>query len=496
MHPMRFSIRSLTCLLLSAAFLARGQDPKPADPFIKTQAGAKSEAKATAKSAAPASGLPSPASGLDAPASGPAYPCFIFETYTLPKDALDSLHAESPAAEQFYDRIRKLTEAGQAILDTVTALPTKSGQRATNESVDEVLYPTQFDPPVEGRPYSFPTAYESRMVGERIEIDPVVSESGKRMDLNLAPEITKFMGFVEQKSGALQGSAGGELQPLFTTRKLTASVGCTVGVPLLLGTQSRPGATGLSEVDALADKVSVTFLTARMVTVSPGPKHDAPDRANLRMIFRFYSLPRAKAHELLTSTADADALQGQVAALPKESVKLERLLTLHTRSGQRMTLEETAENLYSTEFQSPRMPIVREAIPEVKTAAGTTPAVPAVYASGKPVLPGATTSLEMRPLGWRIEIDPVVAPDGSVVDLNFFVEHTENRGPLQGPPLLDRYPPRPVFSSQRITTSITATPGKQCFLGTLNPPHDTGVNGRKDDGLVWFGFVKVTLESE
>jgi hypothetical protein len=68
------------------------------------------------------------------------------------------------------------------------------------------------------------------------------------------------------------------------------------------------------------------------------------------------------------------------------------------------------------------------------------------------------------------------------------------RGFLQGPKELARYPEQPMFAAQKIKTTVNAAIGHQCFLGTMNVPHDTGVNGRKDDGRAWFAFVMVTLE--
>lgn len=482
MHPPLFRFLLLAAASFAASTLtATAQEATPpSDPFVKS----KPAATAT----------PSPTEALAAP-SAPGHPIFVFETYLLSQEDLDALHAESPPATEFYTSVRRLTTDGKATLETVVAVPTKSGQRVASESVDEVLYATEFDPPEAGRPYAFPSAYENRPTGERIELDPVVSEDGKRLDVNLSTEITRFQGFVELKAGNAPAGAGGELQPLFTSRKITTSVTCRPGVPFLLGTQSRPGGTGLPETDRATAMVSVSFITGRMVEVPFDAKPDVRDVANLRSVFRFYSLPRDSARDLLVSTTDAETLLTQMLALPKEAVKLERIMTLHTRPGQRATIEEIAENLYGTQAVPPSSPLVQQAVPEGKNAAGTViSALPPVYASAKEVLPAATNAIEMRPVGWRIELDPVLSPDGSVVDLNLAPEHVENRGNLQGPPLLDRYPQKPVFAAQKITTCVNATIGRQCFLGTFNAPHDTGVNGRKDDGRVWFAFVKVTLE--
>jgi hypothetical protein len=73
-------------------------------------------------------------------------------------------------------------------------------------------------------------------------------------------------------------------------------------------------------------------------------------------------------------------------------------------------------------------------------------------------------------------------------------ERTEFRGMVKGHPLLERYPEQPVFATQKLTTVVTAAVGRQCFLGTMSEPQDSGVNGRKGDGRTWLAFLKVMLE--
>ena len=53
-------------------------------------------------------------------------------------------------------------------------------------------------------------------------------------------------------------NAGGEIQPIFATRRVTTALTCRVGVPTLLSTLSAPHATGIAEADG-DGKVSVTF---------------------------------------------------------------------------------------------------------------------------------------------------------------------------------------------------------------------------------------------
>lgn len=426
-----------------------------------------------------------------------------FETYALPQEGLDALHGDGLAAKPFYERVRQFVTDGKATLENVIAIPAKSGNRATIESVDEVLYPTEFDPAKPGRPFGFPTAYEMRSTGQRVEVDPVLNEDETMADLNLAPDFTRLAGFRELKADP---NAGGEIQPLFGTRKVTTALTCRLGVPTLLSTLSTPRGTGIAEADG-DGKVSVTFALVRMSSpaemMPPKTADGDGDKAgNLRMVFRFYSMPRDKARDLLESTTDADKLHELVRAMPAADWKQERIITLHTRSGQRATIEEMAENIYGTEMQPSEPPRVREkkTVPAAPTPAPgqpsppPTPTEPPVYTSAKDLLPATFTAFEMRPTGWRIEVDPVLGADGMTVDLNLAPEHTEFRGLLEGHPLLARYPQMPVFAMQKVTTAVTATSGRQCFLGTFNAPRDTGVNGRKDDGRAWFAFVKVTVE--
>jgi general secretion pathway protein D len=82
----------------------------------------------------------------------------------------------------------------------------------------EVIYPTEFDPPQlpqasnqGGRGVLFgsavqsiatpatPTAFEMRKTGVILEVEPVIGDDGS-VELNLAPEVTDFEGFVDYGS--------------------------------------------------------------------------------------------------------------------------------------------------------------------------------------------------------------------------------------------------------------------------------------------------------
>lgn len=118
---------------------------------------------------------------------------------------------------QFALVIRAMSQRKGVDLMSAPSVTTKGGQRATVEVVREFIYPTEFDPPqiptnvgntgvggggataIPVTPTT-PTAFETRQVGVRMEVDPTVGADGYTIDLNLAPEVTEFDGFVNYGS--------------------------------------------------------------------------------------------------------------------------------------------------------------------------------------------------------------------------------------------------------------------------------------------------------
>ena len=111
----------------------------------------------------------------------------------------------------------------------------------------------------------------------------------------------------------------------------------------------------------------------------------------------------------------------------------------------------------------------------------------------KAVLPPVGTAFETKNVGFISEAEPILGEDGATVDANFALTFTRHLGPLEVTGIAKTYPPRPLFESRKFTGSATATVGAQQFLSTFNLPVESGVNGRKDDGRVWLGFVRVVL---
>ncbi len=134
------------------------------------------------------------------------------------------------------------------IIDTAMVIA-RSGQRAKVESVQEVIYATEYEKGGSGsedgkkgmsKTAALPiaTAYETRNVGTTMEVDPVLGADERTVDLSLSPEIVYHVG-QEEYGEYLVGE--GEViakMPTFYAMKLTTQVAMIAGEYLLAGVQS------------------------------------------------------------------------------------------------------------------------------------------------------------------------------------------------------------------------------------------------------------------
>ena len=145
-----------------------------------------------------------------------------------------------------------------------------------------------------------------------------------------------------------------------------------------------------------------------------------------------------------------------------------------TRDGQKAQMEVVREFIYPTEFEPAKITNVADGKP-VKLAPGesiaATPATPVAF--------------EMRPVGVRMEMKPVMQADGSIEltvtpEITTFdgfhnygtpvkVVSTDKDGKLQEKVLTENVIQQPIFQSLKTTTSILLQPGQFFVLGGLNP---------------------------
>ncbi len=219
-----------------------------------------------------------PGAGTPAIGQNPVSGGLRFGTQAIVPDSIDGLLSGASATSavspgimtfagvftdpQFQVVIRALNQKKGVDLMSAPSVTTKSGQKATVEVVREFLYPTEFDPPE--IPQNFgstggtttnlltgassqggafpvtpttPTTFEMRPVGVRMEVEPTVGNDNNTIDLNLAPEVTEFEGFINYGSPiqtTSQDALGNPTtlvltenkieQPVFSSRKVQTSV--------------------------------------------------------------------------------------------------------------------------------------------------------------------------------------------------------------------------------------------------------------------------------
>jgi Flp pilus assembly secretin CpaC len=172
--------------------------------------------------------------------------------------------------------INLLADKSVQSLGSVT-VTTKSGQRATSESAQEMIYATEFDP-AQGRAENAPalptnqsgvdvptpTSFEIKPVGLRMEAEPTLSLDGKTADLNLAPELCRYFG---EAPGMKLKQADGSDQEVIThpktyVMKVQTATTVSDGASSIIGCLLPPDADG----NADATKRVLIFISLKIVT--------------------------------------------------------------------------------------------------------------------------------------------------------------------------------------------------------------------------------------
>ncbi|QIF00283.1 M56 family metallopeptidase [Roseimicrobium sp. ORNL1] len=168
---------------------------------------------------------------------------------------------------------KNLSSEVQAVIQ-MPSVTTRSGQRATLETIREFIYPTEYDKkPSEksgGKVEYTPKAFEMQPLGFVMEMEPVIGPDGYTIDLAMTPQLRTFTGWVDH---ALADGAKVK-QPTFSTHKATTSVtiwdGQTVAfageahiAPFLMDPSLKSEAAVLGKVHPM-----LLFVTTQMIDPS------------------------------------------------------------------------------------------------------------------------------------------------------------------------------------------------------------------------------------
>jgi len=166
----------------------------------------------------------------------------------------------------------------------------------------------------------------------------------------------------------------------------------------------------------------------------------------------------------------------------KKGVDLLSAPKVTTKSGQRAVIEIVREFRYPTQFEPPQIP---QSFSVRDTNSGVLGTGASTGASGAfPVTPTTPTAFETRNTGVTLEVEPVVGPDGVTIDLNLVPQVVEFEGfinygsPIQTTStnilgqtssviLTPNIINQPIFSTRKVTTSVSVWDGQTVVLGGL-----------------------------
>jgi len=168
----------------------------------------------------------------------------------------------------------------------------------------------------------------------------------------------------------------------------------------------------------------------------------------------------------------------------KKGVDLLSAPRVTTKPGQRAVIEIIREFRYPTEFDPPQIPQNFGSQGGGVTLLGAGGAGGAAQGSF-PVTPTTPTAFETRNTGVTLEVEPNVGPDGYTIDLNLVPQVVEFEGfinygsPIQssntnsftGVTTTNIITPnvinQPIFSTRKVTTSVSVFDGQTVVLGGL-----------------------------
>lgn len=162
----------------------------------------------------------------------------------------------------------------------------------------------------------------------------------------------------------------------------------------------------------------------------------------------------------------------------KKGIDLMSAPKVTTKSGNKAVIKVVRNFPYPTEFNPPEPPQAATGTISQDTVFG--------FVSQGIITPTTPTAFETRDLGVTLEVEPVVGPDNYTIDLNLSPEVVEFEGfinygsPILGPTFTALPIPtvgtsvltpntinQPIFSTRKVTTSVSIWDGQTVALGGL-----------------------------
>ena len=163
----------------------------------------------------------------------------------------------------------------------------------------------------------------------------------------------------------------------------------------------------------------------------------------------------------------------------KKGIDLMSAPKVTTKSGNKAVVKVTRSFPYATQYNPPELPAASG------TSTSTTTGLRSGFYTDTLVTPTTPTTFETRDLGVTLEVEPQVGADNYTIELNLSPEVVEFEGfinygsPIQGPvyngpglppgtyDITSNVINQPVFSTRKVTTSVSIWDGQTVALGGL-----------------------------
>lgn len=191
------------------------------------------------------------------------------------------MFSDKPAANdtELRKQVAQLIKDGKATIMETMLCVARGGQKATSESIEEFIYPTEYEPASiaaeapakEKEPAATshdsavgptPTAFSTRNLGSTLEIEANLSEDGRIIDLRLAPEIVYHVG--NEIWAEWKGEHGNSpiQMPTFYTLRFNTAVTLAAGQPMMVAALSPKNQAGATD----SSRKLMVFVKADVLT--------------------------------------------------------------------------------------------------------------------------------------------------------------------------------------------------------------------------------------
>ena len=266
-----------------------------------------------------------------------------------------------------------LLKSGEATLDEAFVTTAKVGKKATAESIREIIYATEYEPPelpktVKPKPGGSldptnlpevatppnPSAWDTRNVGPTLECECADPSADGYVDVILAPESVRLIDetiWREWKSPICDVPVK---MPVFSTLRTNTSVRARSGHWTLAAAMPSLNAGGFSDPSRV---VMVFVRTTRLVVpVTPPPDENAV----LRMRAEFFEVPLGLYPDLVSSAgseSDNTALRSRLLEMVESNkAALTDTFACVSKPGEKATAESIREFIYPTEWEPAELP--------------------------------------------------------------------------------------------------------------------------------------------